>query len=451
MIEKNRFLEYLTYYKERMHHYNDDLFIIDENDKPKGIVVHGVEHIQEYRAILYELRQHMLEAQAAKDYFIVCDLSCIKDANIKPAAIILDKMGANAFLLDKKITEMQPNLITDIEDISKMPVMEYEGKLVGTKTLELYYGTSRFITEEAHFTQLPTLPSVSLISMDFPERREHRNKFAHTSLLCSTKKFCKLGTKHAPQIIAENFNISLTPELLDWFKDKDYDKIIDFCKTLSDYGAGIINLSLQPEKIALNKADIKIVLSNILPRINDEVDAFLAIECRDYELLEWVLQEYPGRILINSVINDDIDQKTKYKWARLYGAALVFMPVNKKHLPMTAEERCVIVKEMIISARSKGLKASDFVLDPVMLPIKHNDIGARETLKTLALYKETFNLPTILGLRNIAYESDNKVHLQKLYLAMLLSQDLSMPILDVENQELITAFDTSYRLLACNK
>lgn len=454
MHNESAFIKATNFYKATFLHYEDAIFNRDYESSPHGIVVHDISSINDFRAAMLALRRFLHNRTDRKSYFIVCDLSSIADASLTSSAIILDKMGANGFLLNKSIIDRTHSIIEDIEDVSKMPVMEYEGELVGTKLLELYYGQKCFITEEATFDLLPNCKNIGLISMEFPKRREHRNKFAHTVLLATAKRHIKLGTKHQPHIMAENFNTAMNPELINWILDRNHEALFNFCKSIVENGASVININIhnfhdKQDNHSLERENdlIKESLYKLLPRLSYELDVMVSLDIRQQDILQTALEAYPGRALINSVIHNNEDEVVKFMLARFYGAALVFMPIMRNEIPQMAEERCVITKEMLIHAREYGLKASDFILDPLMLAIKDNEICGREALRTLQLYKETFNQPTMLGLSNISYGKSEKSKLHQLFLPMALSHNLSLPLLNIFDQELIDSFNTSKSLL----
>ena len=48
-----------------------------------------------------------------------------------------------------------------------------------------------------------------------------------------------------------------------------------------------------------------------------------------------------------------------------------------------------------------GLRSQDLLLDPLVLTLASGQDSAVQTLRTLAMYKETFGFPTVMGLSNV--------------------------------------------------
>ncbi len=123
-------------------------------------------------------------------------------------------------------------------------------------------------------------------------------------------------------------------------------------------------------------------------------------------MLERALKVYPGRPLINSVngADDEILEKV-LKLAKTYGAAVLCFPLEKGNLPKTADERIRIAAAIIDKALKAGLRKEDLLLDPLVLTIGSSDTGARETLKTISLYKKEFGLPCVMGTSNVSFRA----------------------------------------------
>ena len=71
--------------------------------------------------------------------------------------------------------------------------------------------------------------------------------------------------------------------------------------------------------------------------------------------------------------------------AKRYGAALLCLPLGKKELPETAEERVSLAKEIVLEAYNYGLRPNDLLLDPLVLTLASSQHAAREhkNIKTL--------------------------------------------------------------------
>ena len=84
--------------------------------------------------------------------------------------------------------------------------------------------------------------------------------------------------------------------------------------------------------------------------------------------------------------------------AKRYGAALLCLPLSSGDLPEKAEDRVALAESIVNRAYGYGLQPHDLLLDPLVLTLASGEDSARQTLRTLQLYKEKFWLPNSNGL-----------------------------------------------------
>ena len=116
---------------------------------------------------------------------------------------------------------------------------------------------------------------------------------------------------------------------------------------------------------------------------------------------------YPGRPLINSVNAEPEQLAQVLPLAKRYGATLLCLPLGRGDLPATAEQRVELAKEIVLAAYENGLRSQDLLLDPLVLTLASGQDSAVQTLRTLAMYKETFGFPTVMGLSNVSFVCRN--------------------------------------------
>lgn len=174
----------------------------------------------------------------------------------------------------------------------------------------------------------------------------------------------------------------------------------------------------------------------------------LSIDSTDPEVLERALKVYPGRPLINSVNGaDDTVLEKVLSLAKKYGAAVLCLPLEKGNLPKTAEERIRIARRIIEKALAMGLRKEDLLLDPLVLTIGSSDTGARETLKTIALYKKEFGLPCVMGTSNVSFGLPARPRINAAFLTMAFACGINAPIINPLDQDMKDAFVNAKLLL----
>ena len=81
------------------------------------------------------------------------------------------------------------------------------------------------------------------------------------------------------------------------------------------------------------------------------------------------------------------------------------------------------------------------------LTLASGEDSARQTLKTLRLYKEKFGFPTVMGLSNISFGMPQRPYLNGQFLTMALASGLTTPIMNPLNYAAKKAFVSSSTLL----
>ena len=101
----------------------------------------------------------------------------------------------------------------------------------------------------------------------------------------------------------------------------------------------------------------------------------------------------------------------------------------------------------MLAAYEKGLRSEDLLLDPLVLTLASGQDSAVQTLRTLAMYKETFGFPTVMGLSNVSFGLPQRPYLNSQFLTMALSHGLTAPILNPLNGTVKKAFVAARTLL----
>ncbi len=98
--------------------------------------------------------------------------------------------------------------------------------------------------------------------------------------------------------------------------------------------------------------------------IRDAVDVPLFISSHVLSHLN-ILEEYRGRVTVNSVTADPTTLATAMEKARDYGAALVVLLVRPGLTPRTADERLQVATDVLEMAARVGFPLTDLYLDPL--------------------------------------------------------------------------------------
>ncbi len=161
----------------------------------------------------------------------------------------------------------------------------------------------------------------------------------------------------------------------------------------------------------------------------------LVVDSSKIETIEAALRLYPGRMLINSISGEREKMAKLLPLAAKYGAMFILLPLTDGNIPLTAEKRQVVIKNIYDSVRKYGFTKDDFIVDGLVMAVASDPGAARETLKTLRWCTETFHSKTILGLSNVSFGMPGRPWLNAAFLAMAQLNGLTAAIANPASSE----------------
>jgi 5-methyltetrahydrofolate--homocysteine methyltransferase len=207
-------------------------------------------------------------------------------------------------------------------------------------------------------------------------------------------------------------------------------------------GADILDVN-----VGLPELDEKETMLRVVKAISQVVDLPLQIDSTKPEVIEAVLQTYPGKVLINSVNGEAESRDAILPLVARYGAGVLGLALDENGLPKTAEDRLKVADKIIAHAKSLGISQNNVAIDCLVLTASAQQKACKETLKALTLVKEKYGVPTVLGVSNISFGLPNRRLVNKTFLTMALAAGLDTPILKVGDPEMMNAI-SAYRALS---
>lgn len=247
----------------------------------------------------------------------------------------------------------------------------------------------------------------------------------HTVYLSSRSRTVRLGAGLPTVIIGERINPSGRKAMAESIRGGDFTPVKKEALLQTEAGAHVLDVNMGVPGI-----DQAAAMSKAVAELSVLVDTPLAIDTTDPAALEAGLKAFPGRALINSVSAEPERLKEFLPLAKKYGAAVLCLPIAPGGVPYKAGERVTVARQIVQQALAHGLKPGDLLLDPLVLTVAADAAAAQETLHTLALYREQFGYPTVMGLSNISYGLPRRDLMNSTFLAMALTAGLDAPILN---------------------
>lgn len=428
------------------------------------IIIETIIDVQEMRAALLASLDAREAAGKTKDQVqIICQFSFSEDgrtitgtppevATTIVEAIGADIIGINCSLgpeqiepLIKKIASVtnlpiscQPNAGMP-QLINKQTVFPLSAENMGPLMIPIAEAGASYLggccgTTPAHIQSI-----ANAIKNHTPKKRPHVEA---KTIITSRTKLLELGHGVKPLIIGERINPTGRKILAQELRDGSFIRVKRDALDQVEAGADILDVNM-----GVAGMDQSPLMEKAIFDLSMLVETPLSIDTLDPAAMEIALKNYPGRALINSVNGEEESITHVMPLAKRYGAALLCLPICSGDLPEKAEDRVALADSIVNRAYSYGLKPQDLLLDPLVLTLASGEDSARQTLRTLQLYKEKFGFPTVMGLSNISFGMPQRPYLNGQFLTMALASGLTTPIMNPLNYAAKKAFVSSTTLL----
>ena len=428
------------------------------------IIIETIIDVQEMRAALLASLDARNEAGKTKeDVQIICQFSFSEDGRTitgtppAVAATIVEAIGADIIGINCSLgPEQITPLIEEIASVTNLPiscqpnagmpqlinkqtVFPLTAEEMGPLMLAIVDAGASYVggccgTTPAHIQSIS-----NAVKAHAPKERDY---IEPKTIITSRTKLLELGHNVKPLIIGERINPTGRKVLAQELRDGSFIRVKRDALDQVEAGADILDVNM-----GVAGMDQTPLMEKAIFELSMLVEAPLSIDTLDPAAMEVALKNYPGRALINSVNGEEESITHVMPLAKRYGAALLCLPLSSGDLPEKAEDRVALAESIVNRAYNYGLQPHDLLLDPLVLTLASGEDSARQTLKTLRLYKEKFGFPTVMGLSNISFGMPQRPYLNGQFLTMALASGLTTPIMNPLNYAAKKAFVSSSTLL----
>jgi 5-methyltetrahydrofolate--homocysteine methyltransferase len=152
--------------------------------------------------------------------------------------------------------------------------------------------------------------------------------------------------------------------------------------------------------------------------------------------------------MINSISAETKRFNSVLPLIKKYHAKIVALCVEDAGMPVTAEDRLRIAKDLVTRLQQEGVAHNDIYLDPLIKPISTGDKYGWEVLQSIRLIKEVFpEVHFICGLSNVSYSLPNRALINRLFMVQTMAYGMDGYILDPTNKEMMGALYVSRALV----
>jgi 5-methyltetrahydrofolate--homocysteine methyltransferase len=253
-----------------------------------------------------------------------------------------------------------------------------------------------------------TTPEHIKALVDALGRRKPKHRAKRPQLLVSSGiTAVSLIQNPRPMLIGERLNAQGSKKMKEMLLAEDYDGIAALGREQIDGGAHTLDVCVAMTE----RRDEAYLMSQVVRKLSQTVEAPLVIDTTEPEVLEIALEAAPGRVIVNAVNMESGRQRldAMLPLIRDYGVATIALTIDELGMARTAERKMEVARKLYdIATREYGLLPDALIFDPLTFTLATGDPEsantAAETLEGLTRIKaELPGVLTSLGVSNVSY------------------------------------------------
>lgn len=244
-------------------------------------------------------------------------------------------------------------------------------------------------------------------------------------------------------IVGELINTS-RPAVKEAVINRNKDAIIDLAIRQAEAGATYIDVNCG--NMINNEEETMEWLVNT---IQSAVEVPLCIDSPSAAALDvgLGLSRY-GRPMINSISDEEERFDTVLPLIKKYNAKIVVLCMDSTGMPVTADDRMKVVRQLHKKLNQAGVADDDMYFDPLVKPISSVGTAGIEVLETIRKIKSDYpNVHFMCGLSNISYGLPNRAILNRLFVVETMTLGMDGYVLDPTNNKTMADIVTAKALL----
>lgn len=232
-------------------------------------------------------------------------------------------------------------------------------------------------------------------------------------------------------LIGENINImslSIGPAL----KGRDPKPIQELARQEDKAGIDYLDLNIGPARKGGEE-----MLVWAVKTVQEVTSKPLSLDTTNLAAMRAGLAVHKGRALINSI---SPAREEGLPLARDFDANMVGLLWGKEGMPRDANERCVLVVDLVYKANQLGIPNENIWVDPIVTPVCGEINQLKACLEFMSMLPEIApGCKSTVGLSNVSNGTPTNLrpYLNRTFLAMLMKYGLHSAIVDAFDAELI--------------
>jgi 5-methyltetrahydrofolate--homocysteine methyltransferase len=242
---------------------------------------------------------------------------------------------------------------------------------------------------------------------ELKSRRPRPRSESPLALVSSGMTTAGLVQNPAPMLIGERLNAQGSKRMKELLLAEDYEGISALGREQIDGGAHTLDICVAMTE----RRDETYLMSQVVRKLSQTVEAPLVIDTTEAEVLEAALEAAPGRVIVNAVNMENGRQRldAMLPLVRDYGAATIALTIDEHGMARTAARKVEIARKIHdIATREFGLRPDALIFDALTFTLATGDTEsantAVETLEGIKRIKaELPGVLTSLGVSNVSY------------------------------------------------
>jgi len=222
----------------------------------------------------------------------------------------------------------------------------------------------------------------------------------------SSIKAVELKQIPPPLLIGERLNTQGSKKAKQLVLNDDFDGLLELARTQVEDGAHCLDVCVATTE----RSDELEFMKKLVKKLALEIDAPLVIDSTDPNVIESIIEQIPGKPIINS-INLEGDGSRFHRLAPLmakYGIPTIALCIGPKGMAKTPQEKLQTAELLIETGTKYGLREDQFIFDVLTFTLATGESefldAGKNTLEGIKLVKQRFpNSFTVLGLSNISF------------------------------------------------
>jgi len=267
-------------------------------------------------------------------------------------------------------------------------------------------------------------------------KKSSKRKRPENTFYASFYKGFDLKELKRPIIVGERINTQGSRKTKELLINENYDEILELAKDQQDAGANILDVCTVLTERKTEERDAV----TLTRKLRESVEVPLMIDSTSSDVIEAVLENYPGTPFINSVNLEDGGEKARriFSLAKKHGGLVVSLVIDEEGMAKTTE------KKIEVASRIYKMAIEEFDLQPhqILFDMLTFTLGTGEaeyadsainTFKAIKRVKKVCpGVLTILGVSNVSFglSKEARVVLNAAFLHYAVKTGLDMAIIN---------------------